>query len=72
MKDLRIREFTSHELEAATVKFKEVIGKGGFGTVYEGTLHGTPIAVKVLHKVRLKVYIELKAAVYNCGHTGYY
>ncbi|XP_077218328.1 putative serine/threonine-protein kinase PBL7 [Tasmannia lanceolata] len=45
--------FTYKELELATDKFSEdnVIGNGGFGVVYKGTLvHGTLAAIKVLNR----------------------
>ncbi|XP_077231939.1 putative serine/threonine-protein kinase PBL7 [Tasmannia lanceolata] len=45
--------FTYRELEVATDKFTEenVIGTGGFGVVYRGTLsHGTVAAIKMLNR----------------------
>lgn len=45
--------FTSAEVERATNRFDErrVIGEGGFGRVYEGTLEdGLRVAVKVLKR----------------------
>lgn len=43
--------FTSVELRQATNDFCRscVIGKGGFGTVYRGRLHGLAVAVKRMH-----------------------
>jgi hypothetical protein len=43
--------FTSTELRQATNDFCRscVIGKGGFGTVYRGRLHGLLVAVKRMH-----------------------
>ncbi|KAF7804582.1 receptor-like serine/threonine-protein kinase ALE2 [Senna tora] len=48
---LSVRTFSLSELEKATDKFssKRVVGEGGFGRVYSGTLEdGTEIAVKLL------------------------
>uniref|UniRef100_A0A8I6XAS6 Protein kinase domain-containing protein n=2 Tax=Hordeum vulgare subsp. vulgare TaxID=112509 RepID=A0A8I6XAS6_HORVV len=44
-----IRRFTYTELKLITNDFQSTIGKGGFGTVYHGTLeNGDEVAVKVL------------------------
>ncbi|KAJ9541167.1 hypothetical protein OSB04_027673 [Centaurea solstitialis] len=48
-----VQVFTYKELESATDGFTEsnVVGKGGFGTVYRGVLRdGTLSAIKMLHK----------------------
>lgn len=50
---LSVRTFSLSELEKATDKFssKRVLGEGGFGRVYSGTLEdGTEVAVKLLTK----------------------
>ncbi|XP_074560497.1 putative leucine-rich repeat receptor-like protein kinase At2g19210 [Curcuma longa] len=45
---LENREFTYSELERITNNFKNIIGKGAFGTVYHGLLEdGTQVAVKL-------------------------
>jgi hypothetical protein len=42
------RRFTYRELEAITNGFQRVIGRGGFGNVYDGYLEdGTQVAVKL-------------------------
>ncbi|KAM0833651.1 hypothetical protein ACQ4PT_064131 [Festuca glaucescens] len=44
-----IRRFTYAELKLITNDFKRIVGKGGFGIVYYGTLeNGDEVAVKVL------------------------
>ncbi|PAN18509.1 hypothetical protein PAHAL_3G206900 [Panicum hallii] len=45
---LENRRFTYKELEAITNNFKRVLGRGGFGSVYDGFLEdGTQVAVKL-------------------------
>lgn len=45
---LQNRRFTYSELEAITSNFQRVLGRGGFGFVYEGFLEdGTQVAVKL-------------------------
>ena len=43
-----IQIFSLQCIETATCKYKTMIGEGGFGAVYRGTLlHGQEVAVKV-------------------------
>jgi hypothetical protein len=45
---LENRRFTYKELEAITSNFQRVLGRGGFGSVYDGFLEdGTQVAVKL-------------------------
>ncbi|XP_062005626.1 nodulation receptor kinase-like [Rosa rugosa] len=48
MKSIAIETFTLEYLEAVTQSYKTLIGEGGFGSVYSGTLtDGQEVAVKV-------------------------
>ncbi|KAL2499510.1 Leucine-rich repeat protein kinase family protein [Abeliophyllum distichum] len=48
MKSIAIQIFTLEYIEIATEKYKTMIGEGGFGSVYRGTLpDGQEVAVKV-------------------------
>ncbi|KAI3883593.1 hypothetical protein MKX03_016275 [Papaver bracteatum] len=49
VKSIFIEPFSLHSIETATSKYKTMIGEGGFGSVYHGTLrNGQEVAVKVL------------------------
>lgn len=48
IKSIYIETFTVEYLEAVTQSYKTLIGEGGFGSVYRGTLtDGQEVAVKV-------------------------
>lgn len=48
VKSISIETFTFKYIEAATQNFKTLIGEGGFGSVYRGTLtDGQEVAMKV-------------------------
>ncbi|KAK4778045.1 hypothetical protein SAY87_018232 [Trapa incisa] len=56
------RTFTSVEVSAITNNFKVILGEGGFGNVYLGTLkEGTRVAVKVLSPSSRQGYKEFRA-----------
>eukprot|EP00897_Mesotaenium_endlicherianum_P010170 jgi/Mesen1/9181/ME000591S08502 len=64
------RQYSWEEIEAATDHFKpeNKIGEGGFGMVYVGTLHHTPVAVKVLKNTdALQVATEFRQEVEVLG-----
>jgi predicted Ser/Thr protein kinase len=50
---MTIKEIPFHELKVATNNWSanNILGKGGFGTVFEGEWKQTKVAVKVFKKV---------------------
>ncbi|XP_039158968.1 receptor-like protein kinase At3g21340 [Eucalyptus grandis] len=61
---LKNRPFTYGEVSRITRNFGRVIGEGGFGKVYLGTLDdGTMVAVKILSKSSKQGYKEFQAEV---------
>lgn len=48
VKSISIQTYTLEDIEIATQKYRTLIGEGGFGSVYQGTLpDGQEVAVKV-------------------------
>ncbi|XP_010443736.1 PREDICTED: receptor-like protein kinase At5g59670 [Camelina sativa] len=58
------RRYTYSEVIQMTNNFQRVLGKGGFGMVYHGTVNGSEqVAVKVLSKSSTQGYKEFKTEV---------
>ncbi|KAF6136150.1 hypothetical protein GIB67_038355 [Kingdonia uniflora] len=71
---MNLRSFTYNELEEATDKFKEKLGKGAFSTVYKGILESNPqslVAVKRLESVVEGVEKEFRAEMSAIGRTNH-
>ncbi|KAF6140979.1 hypothetical protein GIB67_000832 [Kingdonia uniflora] len=71
---MNLRSFTYNELEEATDKFKEQLGKGAFSTVYKGILESNPqslVAVKRLESVVEGVEKEFRAEMSAIGRTNH-
>ena len=63
--DQKSRRFTYSEVVQMTNNFQKVLGKGGFGVVYYGTVNGSEqVAVKVLSQFSTQGYKEFKAEVF--------
>ncbi|TKW04944.1 hypothetical protein SEVIR_7G143600v4 [Setaria viridis] len=66
------RDFTYRELEEATNRFNEEVGRGASGIVYKGNLHdvfGTSIAVKMIDRIPRETEKEFAIEVETIGHT---
>ncbi|KAJ6904032.1 hypothetical protein NC651_021248 [Populus alba x Populus x berolinensis] len=68
--------FSYEDLKAMTENFTKLLGKGGFGSVFEGTLaDGTKIAVKQLHglgQVRHSFLTEVQHSPCEFGNTSWF
>ncbi|XP_041003408.1 G-type lectin S-receptor-like serine/threonine-protein kinase LECRK1 isoform X2 [Juglans microcarpa x Juglans regia] len=69
--EFTLRSFSYKELEKATNGFKEELGKGTFGALYKGTMHGgnKTIAVRRLEKVVEEGQREFRAEMTAIGQT---
>ncbi|XWS09800.1 hypothetical protein CRYUN_Cryun39dG0020300 [Craigia yunnanensis] len=70
--ETNLRSFTYKDLEQATNRFKEEIGRGSFGTVHKGELplsYGNYVAVKKLEKFVQEGEREFKTEVKVIGQT---
>lgn len=61
--DQKSTRFTYSEVIKMTYNFQRVLGKGGFGFVYHGTVNGSEVAVKVLSQLSTYGYKQFKAEV---------
>lgn len=62
---LKNRQYSYKEVVSITENFGVVLGEGGFGKVYLGSLKDqTTVAVKVLSPSSLQGYKEFRAAVH--------
>lgn len=67
--ELKDRRFTYSEVKDMTNNFQVVLGKGGFGVVYQGFINNKQVAVKVLSHSSTQSYKEFKTEVLNCTKT---
>ena len=61
-----VRKFSAIEIREATGNFSQlsILGKGGFGTVYQGYLKGTKVAIKRFTEVWFgKQYVHLSTYI---------
>ncbi|PWA63526.1 leucine-rich repeat transmembrane protein kinase protein [Artemisia annua] len=59
----RNKQYTYSEVQSITDNFTTVIGKGGFGTVFRGSIGGNQVAVKMLSETSSQGYKEFQAEV---------
>lgn len=57
------QHYTYLEVQSITKNFKTVIGKGGFGTVFRGSIGDNQVAVKILSESSSQGYKEFQAEV---------
>ena len=59
----RNQQYTYSEVQSITNNFTKVIGKGGFGTVFHGSIGGNQVAVKILSESSAQGYKEFQSEV---------
>ncbi|GJX39510.1 leucine-rich repeat transmembrane protein kinase protein [Tanacetum coccineum] len=59
----RNKQYTYSEVQSITDNFTTVIGKGGFGTVFRGSIGGNQVAVKMLSESSSQGFKEFQAEV---------
>ncbi|XP_047310350.1 probable LRR receptor-like protein kinase At1g51890 [Impatiens glandulifera] len=59
--ELKNCQFSYSEILKITNNFQRVLGKGGFGTVYQGYVGNTPVAVKMISLSSTKGYKQFQA-----------
>ncbi|GJR37177.1 leucine-rich repeat transmembrane protein kinase protein [Tanacetum coccineum] len=59
----RHQQYTYSEVKSITNNFTTVIGKGGFGAVFRGSIGGNQVAVKILSDSSAQGYKEFQAEV---------
>ncbi|GKD26929.1 leucine-rich repeat transmembrane protein kinase protein [Tanacetum coccineum] len=57
----RNQQYTYSEVKSITNNFTTIIGKGGFGTVFRGSIEGNQVAVKMLSESSSQGYKEFQA-----------
>ncbi|GJX43996.1 leucine-rich repeat transmembrane protein kinase protein, partial [Tanacetum coccineum] len=59
----RNQQYTYSEVKSITNNFTTIIGKGGFGAVFRGSIEGNQVAVKILSESSAQGYKEFQAEV---------
>jgi predicted Ser/Thr protein kinase len=70
IKSITIERFTLEDIDTATENYNTLIGEGGFGSVYRGTLSdGQEVAVKVRSATSTQGTREFENEVKTMGPT---